>query len=64
MEAVTTAVQFADDTEVVLEGMAALPDFVQCMEVCAKASGQELNLDKVQLLPLGLAPPPLDRCKA
>jgi hypothetical protein len=35
MEAVTTAVQFADDTEVVLEGMAAVPDFIQCMEVCA-----------------------------
>ena len=50
-----TAVQFADDTEVVLEGPGAVPHFLGCMDVYAKASGQMLNLDKVELLPVGEA---------
>ena len=52
-----TAVQFADDTEVVLDGPAAVPHFVQCMDTFALASGQRLNMDKVELLPLGVPPP-------
>ena len=48
-----TAVQFADDTEVVLEGPAAVPQFLQCMEVFSNASGQRINLDKVELLTVG-----------
>ncbi|GFR43104.1 hypothetical protein Agub_g3953, partial [Astrephomene gubernaculifera] len=50
----TTAVQFADDTEVVLRGPDAVGDFLQHMETFAKASGQRLNLDKVELLPIGV----------
>jgi hypothetical protein len=44
-EQVTTAVQFADDTEVVLDSMEKLSNFLQCMDVFARASGQQLNLD-------------------
>ena len=54
---VVTAVQFADDTEVVLQGMESVSDFLVCMDVYARASGQQLNLDKVELLPIGAAPP-------
>ncbi|MFN7778840.1 MAG: hypothetical protein ACK5RK_08220, partial [Betaproteobacteria bacterium] len=50
-----TAVQFADDTEVVLECPAAVPQFLQCVEVFSNASGQRLNLDKVELLTVGRA---------
>ena len=55
---VVTAVQFADDTEVVLQGMDGVSEFIQCMDVYARASGQQLNLDKVELLPVGSAPAP------
>ena len=48
----TTAVQFADDTEVLLEGPEVVPRFLECMDIFAQASGQRLNLDKVELLPL------------
>ncbi len=47
----TTAVRFADDTEVVLDIMEKLASFLQCMDVFARASGQQLNLGKVELLP-------------
>ena len=50
---VVTAVQFADDTEVVLQGIDSVSDFIKCMDVYARASGQQLNLDKVELLPVG-----------
>jgi hypothetical protein len=46
----TTAVQFADDTEVVLDGLHAVDGFVACMDMYSRASGQQLNLDKVELL--------------
>ena len=49
----TTAVQFADDTEVVLEGVSEVPRFLECMDKYAQASGQKLNLDKVEVLPVG-----------
>ena len=55
--ALVTAIQFADDTKVVLDGPAAVPHFVQCMYTFALASGQRLNMDKVELLPLGVPPP-------
>ncbi len=48
-EQATTAVQFADDTEVVLDSMEKLSNFLQCMDIFARASGQQLNLDKVEL---------------
>ena len=50
-----TAVQFADDTEVVLDGPEAVPQFLRCMEVYSYASGQRLNVDKVELLTVGRA---------
>ena len=49
----TTAVQFADDTEVVLGGMADVGPFLECMNTYAQASGELLNLDKVELLRVG-----------
>ncbi len=45
--------QFADDTEVVLGGMADVGPFLECMNTYAQASGQLLNLDKVELLRVG-----------
>ena len=51
----TTAVQFADDTEVVLGSMAAVGPFLECMHTYAQATGQQLNLDKVELLRVGAA---------
>jgi hypothetical protein len=62
-EQVTTAVQFADDTEVVLDSMEKLSHFLQCMDVSARASGQQLNLDKVELLPIGLNPGPVEEAQ-
>ncbi len=50
-----TAVQFADDTEVVLGNMAAVGPFLECMHTYAQATGQQLNLDKVELLRVGEA---------
>jgi hypothetical protein len=49
----TVAVQFADDAEVVLGGMADVGPFLECMHTCAQATGQQLNLDKVELLRVG-----------
>ena len=49
-----TACQYADDTEVALEGEAEVPHFLQAMDTFAEASGQRLNLDKVELLRIGL----------
>ncbi len=53
-EQVTTAVQFANDMEMVLDGMEKLVNFLQRMGVFARASGQQLNL--VELLPIGPNP--------
>ncbi len=52
-----TAVQFADDTEVPLNGPEELPAFLGYMRTFAQASGQRLNLDKTELLPIGANPP-------
>ncbi len=49
----TTAVQFADDTEVVLGGMADVGPFLECMHTYTQATGQQLNLDNVELLRVG-----------
>ena len=54
---ITTAVQFADDTQVLLEGPAEVPAFLASMEVYAQASGQRLNLDKVEMLSIGVEGP-------
>ncbi|GIL55468.1 hypothetical protein Vafri_11032 [Volvox africanus] len=48
-----TACQFADDAEAVLEGEASVPTFLEAMETFARASGQRLNRDKVELLRIG-----------
>ena len=57
----TAAVQFADDGQVLLDSVAEVPVFLAAMETFAQASGQKLNLDKVELLRVGVlavAPPP------
>ena len=58
----TTAVQFADDGQTLLEGEAAIPSFLAAMQTFAEAAGQKLNMDKVELVRVGLvpatAPPP------
>lgn len=51
-----TAAQFADDTEVLLPSLAAIPSFLQVMDTFRAASGQSLNLTKTKALPIG-APP-------
>lgn len=58
----TTAVQFADDGQVLVEGDHAVPAFLAAMQTFAQASGQRLNCDKVELLRVGeLQPPPLQQ---
>lgn len=49
----TTAVQFADDGQVLLEGEEAVPGFLEAMHTFAQASGQKLNCDKVELVRVG-----------
>ncbi len=51
-----TGCQYADDTEVVLGSEAAVAPFLQAMDAFARASGQRLNLDKVELLRVGAIP--------
>ena len=53
-----TAVQYADDTEVVLEGEGQVAAFVAAMDTFAEASGQRLHLGKTRLLPVGIPSPP------
>ncbi|GLI70416.1 hypothetical protein VaNZ11_015193 [Volvox africanus] len=48
-----TACQFADDAEVALEGEESVPAFLEAMDTFARASGQRLNLDKMEILPIG-----------
>ncbi len=52
----TTALQFADDTEVVLGSMADVGTFLECLHMCAQAAGPQLNLGKVELLRVGAGP--------
>jgi hypothetical protein len=51
--------QFADDAEVLLPSATEehVQPFLASMQVFGRASGQELNLGKSQLLPVGLTPP-------
>ena len=53
----TTAVQFADDGQTLLEGEAAIPSFLAAMQTFAEAAGQKLNKDKVELLHVGAEGP-------
>ncbi len=46
----TTAVQFADETEVVVGTMVDVGPFLERMLTYPQATGQQLNLDKVELL--------------
>ena len=54
----TTATQYADDTEPFLQSLeeGRVAAFLEVMERFARASGQRLNVDKVELLSVG-APP-------
>lgn len=54
---VITGCQYADDTESVLPDAAAIPPFLELMSTFAKASGQCLNHDKVELLLVGHTSP-------
>ncbi|PNW80320.1 hypothetical protein CHLRE_07g312701v5 [Chlamydomonas reinhardtii] len=47
------ATAFADDAAPFLRRMANVPGFLAAMETFRAASGQRLNLDKVELLPIG-----------
>jgi hypothetical protein len=48
-----TATQFADDTEAFLDSPAAVPGFIGVMHTFGNASGQQLNMQKSELLLLG-----------
>jgi hypothetical protein len=48
-----TACQFADDTEVFLERVAQVSEFLQVMTVFKAASGQGLNASKTELMMIG-----------
>ncbi len=50
-----TASQYADNCAPFLDGPGALHPFMAAMDVFRLASGQRLNLDKFELLPLGAA---------
>ena len=52
-----TALQYADDANVLLSSFSDVPAFLAAMATFAAASGQALNLDKTFLLPLGLPLP-------
>jgi len=51
-----TALQFADDAEVVLPSLDALPAFLSAMDTFSAATGQRLNHTKTKLLPIGAVP--------
>jgi len=51
-----TAAQFADDTEVFLPDLDAVPPFLEAMAVFARASGQGLNKQKTKLMFVGGSP--------
>ena len=58
-----TGTKFADDTTALLRSLdpACVQQFLDVMAVFGRASGQHLNLDKCQLLPVGVplpSPPP------
>lgn len=51
-----TACQYADDTEAIVESPAHIPAFLSAMDTFRQASGQALNLDKCEVLPIGRIP--------
>lgn len=51
-----TAFQFADDAEVLLPSLEAVPSFLAAMSTFAAAAGQRLNEAKTRLLPIGAVP--------
>jgi len=53
----TAACQFADDTEAVIDGEESVASFLGAMDTFGRASGQRLNLDKVELLRVGRIDP-------
>ncbi|PNW87897.1 hypothetical protein CHLRE_01g006450v5 [Chlamydomonas reinhardtii] len=55
-EELATAFQFADDTKVLLESDAKVPGFIAVMDTFGRATGQRLNLSKVELLRVGCLP--------
>ena len=55
------ALQYADDTEVLLANESEVASFVAAMDVFGDASGQRLHMGKTRLLPVGVclrSPPP------
>ena len=51
-----TALQFADDAEVLLPSLDQVPSFLAAMHTFGDATGQRLNPDKTELLPIGDVP--------
>ena len=53
-----TAAQYADDTKAILKslGEEEVKGFLEVMRVFERASGQRMNEDKTELLPIGAAP--------
>lgn len=49
----TTAAQYADDAEALLPSLGEVPAFREAMSRFGRASGQWLNMDKVELLQVG-----------
>ena len=50
------ALQYADDTEAFLPSFDQVPAFLGTMQAFGDATGQRLNLDKTELLPIGAVP--------
>ena len=50
------ALQYADDTEAFLPSFDQVPAFLDTMQTFGDATGQRLNLDKTELLPIGAVP--------
>lgn len=51
-----TALQFADDTKVMLPSLQQASTFVALMQTFGEASGQRLHIHKTHLLPVGVPP--------
>lgn len=51
-----TALQYADDAEVLLPSTDQVPAFLDAMQRFGAATGQRLNPDKTELLPIGAVP--------
>jgi hypothetical protein len=51
-----TALQYADDAEVLLPSLEQVPAFLAAMSTFGNATGQRMNPDKTELLPVGDVP--------